>query len=303
MAVEMQIRGIVIEDTFAEGFTMAAARVIITAVSARWCREAASKMTGFATSIIGCKCEAAIEREWPPSETPDERPGVSVLMFAMDADGLAKRLTERIGQTILTCPTASCFDGLPGASDRVPAGRGLKMFGDGWQVSKVVGDRRYWRVPVTEGECLIEESYGVEPRAVGGGNFLILAEDVSKALAAAEAAVDAISRVPDVIMPFPGGIARSASKVRSRRYSSLIASTNDAYCPTIQPLVDSALGDDVNSVLEIVLDGLGADAVAEGMRVGVNAACRPGVRRISAGNYDGKLGSHRFHLHQIVERS
>jgi formylmethanofuran--tetrahydromethanopterin N-formyltransferase len=296
----MNLRGVLIEDTFAEAFNMSAARVVVTAVNARWARAAAQALTGFATSIIACKCEAAIERDLTPGETPDGRPGISALFFAMEPVGLGKRLVERIGHTVLTCPTTSCFDGLPDAVERVTPGRALRVFGDRFQISKVVGGRRYWRVPVMEGEFLVQESFGVLKNGVGGGNFLILAEDEASALAAAEAAVTAIAGVPGVILPFPGGVARSGSKICARGYASLIASTNDAYCPTLRASTDSALPDGVNSVLELVLDGVDADAIRRAMRAGIDAACRPGVRAITAGNYGGNLGKHKFHLHAIM---
>lgn len=296
----MQIRGVRIDDTFAEAFGMRAARLVITAIDARWAREAALKCTGFATSVIACQCEAAIERTLTPDETPDGRPGVSVLIFAFDTDGLGRRLIERIGQTVLTCPTTSCFDGLPGAVDRVPAGRALRVFGDRHQGSKVIGGRRYWRIPVMDGECLLEESFGVVKKAVAGGNLLILGEGLESTLAAATAAVDAISERDGVILPFPGGVVRSGSKVGARGYANLKASTNDAYCPTVRPLVASALPEGVNAVLEIVIDGLDQPAVAGAMRAGVEAACREGIIAISAGNYGGKLGPYHFHLRQIM---
>ena len=296
----MNIRGVFIEDTFAEGFSMAAARVVITAASSKWSRAAALKLTGFATSIIACKCEAAIERELAPDETPDGRPGISALVFAVNAEGVKRRLVERIGPTVLTCPTTSCFDGLPDATDRVLVGRALAAFGDKFQSSTVVGGQRYWRVPVMEGEFLLQESFGVQRKAVGGGNFLILAEDAPGALAAAEAAVEAMDGIPGIILPFPGGVVRSGSKVGSRGYKSMVASTNDAYCPTLRLTTASALVEGVNAVLEIVIDGLDADAISRAMRVGIEAACRPGVRTIAAGNYGGNLGPFRFHLRQIM---
>ena len=299
----MQIRGVHIEDTFAEAFGMRAARVIITGRTEKWALAAAMKLTGFATSVIACKCEAAIERQLGPDETPDARPGVSVLFFAMDSDGLAKRLTERIGQTVLTCPTASCFDGLPDAPDRVNAGRALRVFGDRLQISKVVAGQRYWRVPVMEGECLLQESFGLHKKGVAGGNFLILADSDEAALQAAEAAVEAIDGTAGVILPFPGGVVRSGSKVGARGYKGMIASTNDAYCPTVRPLTETVLPEGVNAVLEIVLDGLSADAISGAMRAGIDAACRAGVRAISAGNYGGKLGPYHFHLRAVMAPS
>jgi formylmethanofuran--tetrahydromethanopterin N-formyltransferase len=296
----MELHGVPIEDTFAEAFTMRAARIVVTAKNLRWARAAAVKLTGFATSVIACKCEAAIECELGPDQTPDARPGVSVLLFTMDSESLAKRLVERIGQTVLTCPTTSCFDGLPDRPDRVPAGRALRVFGDGFQSSKVVGGQRYWRLPVMEGECLLQESFGIQKQGIGGGNFLILAGDADSALAAAEAAVAAMEQIAGVILPFPGGVVRSGSKVGARRYRSLVASTNNAYCPTLRPLTDSALSDEVNAVLEIVIDGLDAHSISRAMRVGIEAACVSGVRAITAANYGGKLGPHHFHLHQIM---
>jgi formylmethanofuran--tetrahydromethanopterin N-formyltransferase len=298
----MNLRGAFIEDTFAEAFTMRVARIIITARSPRWAREAALKLTGFATSVIGCKVEAGIERVLPESETPDARPGISILLLAMSKDDMAKRLIERIGQTVLTCPTTACYDGLPEAPDRVGVGSALRFFGDGFQASKVIGGERFWRIPVMEGEFLVQEKFGMV-KGVGGGNFLILARSADAALASAEAAADAMAGQPGIILPFPGGVVRSGSKVGSRRIKSMIASTNDAFCPTLRAVTDSALTESVNSVLEIVINGVDADAITRAMRLGIDAACREGVVSISAGNYGGKLGPHHFHLRRIMAES
>ena len=280
---------------------MRAARVVITAASEAWARTAAESMTGFATSVIGCKVEAGIEAALPPHDTPDGRPGASVLLFAFNAEGLGSRLVERIGQTVLTCPTTACFDGLPDAEERVIVGGVLRHFGDKLQSSKFLDGRRYWRIPVMEGEFLVQEAFGVQ-QAIGGGNLLILAKDQGAALAAAEAAVEAMRRVRGVILPFPGGIVRAGSKVGAKRYKNMTASTNDAYCPTVRGRigVNSELPEGVNSVLEIVVDGLDRPAIENALRAGVDAACRPGVVQISAGNYGGKLGKHHFTLRELL---
>ena len=295
----MRVNGVLIEDTYAEAFTMRAARVIVTARNLAWAHHAAAKFTGFATSVIACKCEAGVERELSPDETPDHRPGVSMLLMTMGKDDLPKRLIERIGQTVLTCPTTACFDGLAQAPDRVGVGSALKHFGDGFQGSKVVAGERYWRIPVMEGEFLVQEKFGMQ-KAVGGGNFLILAESADAALEAAEAAVAAIAPLRDVILPFPGGVVRSGSKVGSRRSKTMIASTNDAFCPTLRAITESALPEGVNSVLELVINGLDSPAISRAMRAGIRAACRSGVLQISAGNYGGKLGPHLFHLRALL---
>jgi formylmethanofuran--tetrahydromethanopterin N-formyltransferase len=298
----MERRGVRIVDTFAEAFDMRAARAVITAASPAWALTAARAMTGFATSVIGCKVEAGIESELAPEQTPDGRPGASVLLFAFDTEGIGKRLLERVGQTVLTCPTTACFDGLPPGGERVVVGGLLRYFGDRYQSSKLLDGQRYWRIPVMEGEFLVQESFGVQ-KAIGGGNFLILAEEQAAALAAAEAAVEAMRGIRGVVLPFPGGIVRSGSKVGARHYKKLVASTNEAFCPTLRGRrrVKSQLPEGVNCVLEIVVDGLDREAIQASLRAGIAAACRPGVIEISAGNYGGKLGKHSFQLRELVE--
>ena len=300
-AIDMVRSGVRIVDTFAEAFDMRAARVVITAQSPQWARTAAESMTGFATSVIGCKVEAGIEAELGADETPDGRPGASVLVFGFDKDGLAQRLVDRVGQTVLTCATTACFDGLPEAPDRVVVGGLLRHFGDRFQSSKYLEGRRYWRIPVMDGEFLVQEAFGIQ-KAIGGGNFLILAKHRDAALEAAESAVVEMRQVRGIVLPFPGGIVRSGSKVGARNYKKMIASTNDAYCPTLRGRtgVASELPDGVNAVLEIVVDGLNRGAIEDALRAGIDAACRPGVVAITAGNYGGKLGKHHFHLHKVL---
>ncbi len=291
----LNLNGIEIEDTYAEAFEMQCARAIITADSIQWAREAANQMTGFASSIIACGCEAGVEEEL--NSTPDGRPGVSVLVFARTKERLARQLLDRVGQCVLTCATTACFNGL-NAMEKIPIGRWLRYFGDGFQSSKIVGGIRYWRIPVMEGEFLVEDQFGVRS-AVGGGNLLILGVDAKAALRAAEAAVEAMRAVKGIILPFPGGIVRSGSKVGSR-YKFLGAATNSAFCPTLRGRIETALPDEVNSAFEIVIDGLDLAAVERAMRVGIEAACMPGVRRISAGNYQGRLGQYKIYLKKVL---
>jgi formylmethanofuran--tetrahydromethanopterin N-formyltransferase len=295
---DLVLGGVTIEDTFAEAFEMWAARAIVTAATPEWARTAGQVTTGYATSVIGCDAEAGIEAELGPEETPDGRPGVSLLFFGFSEKAVGKALMNRLGQCVMTCATTACFDGLPAGAKTVKVGSLLRFFGDGFQSSKKLGGRRYWRVPVMDGEFVCEESFAVAP-AVAGGNFLLLAVDQAAALAAAEAAVAAIREVRGVILPFPGGLVRAGSKVGSR-YKTLRASTNDPYCPTVRAMTQTALPADVNAVYEIVIDGLDFAAVETATRVGVRAACRPGVVRITAGNYGGKLGKYHVRLHQAL---
>jgi formylmethanofuran--tetrahydromethanopterin N-formyltransferase len=295
---ELSLQGVRIEDTFAEAFSMWAARAVVTAATREWALTAGRVATGYATSVIGCDAEAGIESELSPADTPDGRPGVSLLFFGFSQESLGKALVNRLGQCVMTCATTACFNGLATGEAKVKVGSQLRFFGDGHQSSKKLEARRYWRVPVMDGEFLCEEAFGAQ-RAVAGGNFVVLAVDQATALGAAEAAVSAITQVPGVILPFPGGVVRSGSKVGSR-YKKLRASTNDAYCPTIRGVIRSDLPPGVNAVYEIVIDGLDLPAVERATREGVRAACRRGVVQISALNYGGKLGKYQVHLHRAL---
>ncbi|MGI4978249.1 MAG: formylmethanofuran--tetrahydromethanopterin N-formyltransferase [Janthinobacterium lividum] len=290
-----------IDDTFAEAFDMRATALVITADTERWARQAATSATGFATSIIACGVEAGIDRMLGPDETPDGRPGARVLMFAGSSGELQKQLINRVGQCVLTCAGAACYAGLEG--EPLKMGDTLRYFGDGWQISKRLDGRRFWRVPVMDGEFVCEGTTGLTKGAVGGGNLILMGRDAERTLRAAEAAAEAVAAMPDVIAPFPGGIVRSGSKVGSK-YKTLMASTNHHYCPTLRGSVDSDLDEDTGSVLEIVIDGLTPQSVADAMRAGLRAAIalgpERGCTRIGAGNYGGKLGKHHYRLRELL---
>lgn len=298
----LKVNGVTIDDTFAEAFGMRATAVIVTAPTKKWALEAARSMTGFATSVIGCGCEAGIDVELTASETPDGRPGFRVMLFAVSTDELQKQLLKRAGQCVLTSPGSACFAALD-ASDRLKLGSALRYFGDGWQISKKLGGRHYWRIPVMDGEFVCEATTGLTKNAVGGGNLLLLAAGNDQALVAAEAAADAMRTVPGVILPFPGGVVRSGSKIGGR-YKGTIASTNEAYAPTLRGQVASALSEDINAVLEIVIDGETSESVAAAMAAGLKAVVElgpeRGALRITAGNYGGKLGKFQYHLKDLL---
>jgi formylmethanofuran--tetrahydromethanopterin N-formyltransferase len=295
------LRGASIEDTFAEAFSMRYTRVVVTAYDQHWLNAAIAAFAGYASSVIACDAEIGVEHHVDPEQTPDGRIGAAFLIFAFSEEALAKSLANRVGQCLMTCPTTSVFDGLPQVEKRIPLGKQLRYFGDGFQKSKVIDNRRYWRVPVMDGEFLVEDKVGVA-KGVAGGNIILQAIDLKSALAAAKRGVDAIAEFPGVIAPFPGGVARSGSKVGSR-YKNLKASTADAYCPTLRGRVESKLYEQANIALEIVLDGMDEPTVAEAMAKVIRAAVGEGVKAITAGNYGGKLGKYQIHLRDILTGS
>jgi formylmethanofuran--tetrahydromethanopterin N-formyltransferase len=301
--MSFKLKGVEIEDTFAEGFGMWGSRIIITAKNRKWVNTAAYNMVGFATSVIACDCEAAIEREIPPEETPDGRPGVSVMVFGFSRNRLATPMLNRIGQCVLTCPTTAIFNGIPEeqADAMLDVGASLRFFGDGYQVKMRMGDgwlksQRFWRIPVMEGEFLAEAKFGAV-RAVAGGNFLVMGANEASTLEASEKAIEAIHTVPGVITPFPGGLCRSGSKVGSK-YAFLRASTNTPFCPSIKhSFSESQVPEGVNCVIEVVLNGLDEPSVKKAMAVGIRAAVEvPGIKNITAVNFGGKLGKFRIGL-------
>ena len=298
----MIYKGIKIDNTFAEAFNMKASRIIVTADNSKWARNACDSFTGFATSVIACGIEAGIEMALKKSETPDGRPGYSILLFSMSRSQLEKQLETRVGQCILTCPTTAIFSGMNG-EDMIPLGKNLRYFGDGYQISKKINNKRFWRIPVMDGEFLCEELTARVP-AIGGGNFLVLSSNRKSCLEACEVAVDAIKNLPNVITPFPGGVVRSGSKVGSK-YKALIASTNDAFCPTLRSLTKSSLSEKVNCVMEIVINGLTFEDISLATKKCIESISKTTIKKdilsISAGNYGGKLGQYQFHLRKIMK--
>ncbi len=291
-----------VEDTYAEAFRAAATRVIITAETARWARIAAVEATGYGTSVIGCDAEAGIERELTTAETPDGRPGVSVLLFTFKKERLKEAVRNRVGQCVLTCPTTACYNGLPAESqeETIEVGRYVSFFGDGFQTQRSAHGRTVWCVPVMDGEFVCEERVGVV-QAVAGGNLLLCGRDRASTLKAAETAVKAIEPLPEVVTPFPGGIVRSGSKVGSQSYSNLKATTNDAFCPTLRTRTRSLLPQGVEAVYEIVVNGLNEQAVRRALQAALHAVADcSGLVLVTAGNYNGRLGRIHFHLRELV---
>jgi formylmethanofuran--tetrahydromethanopterin N-formyltransferase len=287
-----------VDDTFAEAFGMSYTRLLVTAHDEYWLDAATREVTGYSSSVIACDAEAGVERRLSPEATPDGRPGAAILIFGFSQDALAKAVPNRTGQCLMTCPSTAVYDGLPAAEKRIALGKHLRFFGDGYQKSKLVDGRRYWRVPVMDGEFLVQEDLGVA-KGVGGGNVIIQSLTKEAGLAAARRAVEAIASLDGVITPFPGGVARSGSKVGSR-YKGLPASTSDPFCPTLRGRVESKLHSQANCAYEVVIDGVSEQAVGAAMAAAMRAAAGDDVVAISAGNYGGKLGKFHFHLRKLL---
>lgn len=293
----VNLHGTEIDDTFAEAFTVRYTRLIATAHDEYWLDAALRAVCGYGTSVIGCDAEVGVERMLSREQTIDGRPGAAVMMFGFSYESLRKVIPNRVGQCLLTCPTAAVYDGLPDTEQRASLGRSLRFFGDGFQKSKLIEERRYWRIPVMEGEFLVEEDVGMD-KGVAGGNVIVQSIDLDRALRAARAAVAAVAQMPQVITPFPGGVARSGSKVGSRY--KLVASTAEMFCPTLRGRVASKLHPAANVALEIVVNGTSLHSVTQAMRCVIQATAGPDVVAISAGNYGGKLGKHAIKLHELM---
>jgi formylmethanofuran--tetrahydromethanopterin N-formyltransferase len=297
----MEINGVEIEDTFAEAFPIKISRVLITAATKRWAEIAALEATGFGTSVIMCPAEAGIEKFVSPDETPDGRPGVYVQFCTFGYESLEHQLLERLGQCVLTAPTTAVFNGMPEAEKQFNVGFKLKFFADGMESEREVGGRKMHVVPIMGGDFLIEENIGAVA-GIAGGNFFIFGDSQMTALTAAEVAVDAIKELEGTITPFPGGIVASGSKAGANKYQFLKATANEKFCPTIKDKVEgTAIPADVNAVFELVINGVDEDAIQKAMKAGVDAALAvPGVKKITAGNYGGKLGKYQFFLKDLI---
>ena len=290
---------VLIEDTFAEGFDVYAASILITAAQRGLAEIAAMDATGFATSLIGCGTEAGIDYRISPQTSPDGRPGVAILLVHPDKKQLKEQAIERLAESVLTCPTTRVFNGFPDAPEKMATK--LHFFGDGFEFQTKIRDRDVWAIPCMGGDFFIEEEIGVV-KGVAGGNFFIMGVTQATALTAAKVAVESVLEVQGAISSFPGGVVASGSKVGSMRYKFMKATTNHLYCPTLRDKIpDSHVPEGVRAIFEIVIDGISYDVVKQAMHDGIHAACSVnGVVKIGAGNYGGKLGPHKFFLRDIV---
>jgi formylmethanofuran--tetrahydromethanopterin N-formyltransferase len=296
----MKLANTFVHDAYAEAFRMRYARLIITAIDQFWLDAAVREATGYAASVIACDVEAGLDRYLPPQDTPDGRPGAVVLFFGFSAESLARSVPTRVGQCVMTCPTTAVYNGLPVSEERIPLGNHLRYFGDGHQRSKLIGDRRYWRIPVMDGEFLVEAIAGVG-KGVGGGSLIVQAATQMAALAASRRAASAIDLLDGVIAPFPGGVVRSGSKVGSR-YRGLRASTNEAWCPILRGRYPSELDPDANCAYELVFDGIDEQIIGRAMADAARAAAGPETLSVSAANFGGNLGKFKFDLRQMLDR-
>jgi len=296
-----------IDDTYAEAFRSIYAEFLITARDRTWLDHAIASATGNGSSSILCDCEAGMDRYVGPGgdesfATSDGRPGAIVQLhvprFRKDrVKALEHALLARISQNVLTCPTAACFN-LLDTDPYYQLGRKVAYFGDGYQCRDERYGRKVWTIPILGGEFAIDRRFGFSDGLMGG-NIWYFGEDVDSALLAAERGVAAVKQVPGVIMPFPGGIAGSGSKAGSK-YSFMIASTFHNFCPTLRERLgdQSRLPEGVNSVMEIIMNGRDLPTIIKATQSAIEASRdTPGLLRISAGNYGGRLGKSFIYLH------
>ncbi len=298
----MELNGVEIEDTFAEAFPIKIARVLITGATKKWALVAAQEATGFGTSVIMCPAEAGVEKVVNGDETPDGRPGAYIQICTFGFKALEEQLLKRLGQCVLTAPTAAMWNGLPNSEKQFDTGFKLKFFGDGFESETNIGGRKAYKIPMMQGDFIAEHNIGAQD-GIAGGNFFIMAENQMAALAAAENAVDAIAQLEGTITPFPGGIVASGSKVGSINYAKFMkATTNEKYSPSIKAKIkDTKVPADVSAIYEIVINGLTVDDVGRSMKAGITAAVKiPGVKKITAGNYGGSLGPYKFNLGDLI---
>jgi formylmethanofuran--tetrahydromethanopterin N-formyltransferase len=299
-----------VEDTYAEGFRSIYGEILITAHNEQWLKHCAAAVCGHATSTIMCECEAGVS-QWideataATGGTPDGRPGCIVQFhvprFRKDRERhLEKVMLARIGQNVLTCPTARCFNRLD-TPIYFKLGRKIAYFGDGHQFRDVRYHEKGWVIPIMSGEFFLSRRFGFSD-GIMGGNLWFMSTTSDAALAAAEQAAAGAATVPGAILSFPGGVASSASKAGSK-YKFLIASTFAEYCPTLKSKLgdQSRVPDGVQSITEIVINGANLETVALAMKAAIHASApTEGLVRITAGNYGGRLGKSFVHLHPLL---
>lgn len=295
---EFKVNGVPVEDTYCETFTVRIARLLITSVNRKWAYESSMETKGLGRSATIPPFEATIEAEAKPSETPDGRHGFVIQFLDRKFEPLRNWFIVRIRKGVMPYPKTSVFDFLPAEMAEEFVGvRGtiIQTFGDGFEEETKAFGKEVFRIPRMDGYFHIEKKFGVA-KGVAGGMFLILAKSDEGALEAAEQAVEGIKTVPYVV----GKFAASGTKVGGKNYKDAIATTNDAYCPTLAQNEGSKISGDVKCVYEVIVSGLRLGNVNRAMKIGIENATRvDGVLKITSTNYGGTLGKGKILLRSL----
>jgi formylmethanofuran--tetrahydromethanopterin N-formyltransferase len=295
-----------VEDTYAEAFEGLYCRVIITADDKETLHKAAEDATSTPSVVIG-RTEGGIEKYLGKNETPDKRIGALLQFwskidedkpFEKSLERFEKELSYRIRQDILVKPFTALFDALPKAEGKLDMMERVGHCGDGYEWIEKRFGRQMITVPIMVPDFQIERYPGYS-RGVSGANFWIMCKTKKAFYESGRKALEAIGKVEGVITPFD--VCSAGSKAETK-FPLIGPTTNHLYCPSLKKKLgkESRVPEGVRYIPEIVIDGVSLDAVKKAMRGGIEAASRVnGVVRISAGNYDGKLGKYKISLREL----
>lgn len=297
-----------IEDTYAEAFEGIFSRVIVTADDQKTLQKAAEDATATPSIVIG-RVEGGIERWLSEEETPDKRKG-AILQFWGGinpkkplSDSVQKFETElsyRIRQDILVKPFTAIFDALPKFEEKLDMMERVGHCGDGFEWVEKRYEREMIVVPIMVPDFLIERYIGYA-LGVMGANFWIMCKTKETVKKSGEKALEAISKVEEVIAPFE--VCSAGSKPETN-FPWIGPTTNHPYCPSLKKRLgkESRVPESVNYIPEIVINGISMEAVKKAMKAGIEAVLNvDGVVKVSAGNYGGKLGRYKVYLRELFE--
>jgi formylmethanofuran--tetrahydromethanopterin N-formyltransferase len=296
-----------IEDTYSEAFDGLFCRIIITAKDETRLKRAAYGSTALPMVVVG-RTEGGVETWLTSKQTPDKRLGAIVQFWGATDESkpfenslkkFVKEVSYRIRQEILVEPTTAIFNSWE-SEKKFDVMDSVGHCGDGYEWEEEAYGRRVINIPLMMPSFRMERylGYGV---GVSGGNIWFMCRDENSALKAGDRALEAIHRVEGVVTPFD--VCSAGSKPETN-FPEIGPTTNHYYCPSLKnKIADSKVPRGVKSIPEIVINGVSMDAVKKAMKEAINAAKNMrGVVKISAGNYDGKLGKHRIYLRELLQK-
>lgn len=316
-----------VEDTFAEAFPGLYIRLLITAergttpedksapeIEYDELRLAAYRSTATPSIVVG-RVEAGIEKWLTKKQTPDKREGVIVQFWGRfdekedttkQAEKFYKEMSIRIRQDVLSVPTTRVFDlsdtgeGTQKGGIVIDAEERIGKCGGGHEWFSKNDSKEIINIPLMMGYDFQIDRHLTCGIGVSGANIWLLCDSIEGGRKAGRKAISAINRVEGVITPFytcPSGSA-------AEDYPPIGPPTNYLYCPTLRDKLKglSRIPQGIKSIPEIVINGVTLAAVKKAMKASLESVVgMDEVIRVSAGNYEGKLGKYKIHLRELLK--
>lgn len=298
----------IIENTYCEAFEGLVIQLMVTAQDAEFLNRAVNAFTALPSTVFG-DAEGGIVRWLSEKETIDGRLGAIVQLWVTGTGKKAQakfyeQLGRRMRQGILVVPTTAVFDYYPKKVDRkFNMMDNVGHCGDGYEEIVEKFDRKLISVPIMMGfDFLIEEEISYA-KGVMGGNLWLFCDSVDSGIKVGREAVRIVAELNNICTTFDVCSAGSKPVPPDAKFPEIGPPTNHPFCPTLKDKLspeEFEVPEGVLSIPEIIFNALDLETVELTMAKVIEGIIdMDGLLKISAGNYEGKLGKFKIYLREL----